>query len=270
MIQNVDAKELLKYLLLIPCPSKSSKMNPYVMVMNFTMGWRVISLIIQNGGKKKTRRGSEEVPERGTGRRDPNRIRRRSMKTTGKWMMRRNLLEPYTTGDDLNNPPPPISEDEETPPTSSCSSLMLNGPAYPSPILLRWKTMSNLSGVKKLVKDLSDRFDEYERSRVFKDKKILEEELRMLLAALYQTSDSDEDDDTAPMDSHGLYPAWITTTMPLKRSSNEEKPTSQLTQGHTVKIDDTGKLSPTTVSVELRRPESNQDGLEKDGDGFPL
>ncbi|GJZ78902.1 putative reverse transcriptase domain-containing protein, partial [Tanacetum coccineum] len=37
--------------------------------------------------------------------------------------------------------------------------------------------MSNLSGVKKLVKDLSDRFDEYERSRVFKDKKILEEEL---------------------------------------------------------------------------------------------
>ncbi|GJT52478.1 hypothetical protein Tco_0978635 [Tanacetum coccineum] len=39
------------------------------------------------------------------------------------------------------------------------------------------KTMSNLSGVKKLVKDLSDRFDEYERSRVFKDKKILEEEL---------------------------------------------------------------------------------------------
>ncbi|GKC25480.1 hypothetical protein Tco_1027630 [Tanacetum coccineum] len=39
------------------------------------------------------------------------------------------------------------------------------------------KTMSNLSGVKKLVKDLSDRFDEYERSRVFTDKKILEEEL---------------------------------------------------------------------------------------------
>ncbi|GJU86180.1 hypothetical protein Tco_1293726 [Tanacetum coccineum] len=37
--------------------------------------------------------------------------------------------------------------------------------------------MSNLSGVKKLVKGLSDRFDEYERSKVFKDKKILEEEL---------------------------------------------------------------------------------------------
>ncbi|GJV08690.1 putative reverse transcriptase domain-containing protein [Tanacetum coccineum] len=39
------------------------------------------------------------------------------------------------------------------------------------------KVMSNLSGVKELVKGLSDRFDEYERSKVFKDKKILEEEL---------------------------------------------------------------------------------------------
>ncbi|GJR82446.1 putative reverse transcriptase domain-containing protein [Tanacetum coccineum] len=39
------------------------------------------------------------------------------------------------------------------------------------------KVMSNLSGVKKLAKGLSDRFDEYERSKVFKDKKILEEEL---------------------------------------------------------------------------------------------
>ncbi|GJZ91889.1 hypothetical protein Tco_0663954 [Tanacetum coccineum] len=39
------------------------------------------------------------------------------------------------------------------------------------------KVMSNLSGLKELVRGLSDRFDEYERSRVFKDKKILEEEL---------------------------------------------------------------------------------------------
>ncbi|GJT02197.1 hypothetical protein Tco_0823366 [Tanacetum coccineum] len=39
------------------------------------------------------------------------------------------------------------------------------------------KAMSKLSGVKKLVKGLSDRFDEYERSKVFKDKKILKEEL---------------------------------------------------------------------------------------------
>ncbi|GKG52320.1 hypothetical protein Tco_0547195, partial [Tanacetum coccineum] len=34
------------------------------------------------------------------------------------------------------------------------------------------KVMSNLSGLKELVKGLSDRFDEYERSMVFKDKKI--------------------------------------------------------------------------------------------------
>ncbi|GKE48127.1 hypothetical protein Tco_1479385 [Tanacetum coccineum] len=39
------------------------------------------------------------------------------------------------------------------------------------------KVVSNLSRVKKLVKGLSDRFDEYEKSKVFKDKKILEEEL---------------------------------------------------------------------------------------------
>nr|GEZ70357.1 retrovirus-related Pol polyprotein from transposon 17.6 [Tanacetum cinerariifolium] len=37
--------------------------------------------------------------------------------------------------------------------------------------------MSDLSVLKKLVKDLSDRFDEYERSKVFKDKKVLEKEL---------------------------------------------------------------------------------------------
>nr|GFB16507.1 hypothetical protein [Tanacetum cinerariifolium] len=37
--------------------------------------------------------------------------------------------------------------------------------------------MSDLSGLKKLVKGLSDRFDEYEGSKVFKDKRVLEEEL---------------------------------------------------------------------------------------------
>nr|GEX25472.1 hypothetical protein [Tanacetum cinerariifolium] len=37
--------------------------------------------------------------------------------------------------------------------------------------------MSDLSGLKKLVKGLSDRFDEYEGSKVFKDKKVLEKEL---------------------------------------------------------------------------------------------
>nr|GEW49749.1 putative reverse transcriptase domain-containing protein [Tanacetum cinerariifolium] len=37
--------------------------------------------------------------------------------------------------------------------------------------------MSDLSGLKKLVKDLSDRFDEYEGSKVFVDKRVLEKEL---------------------------------------------------------------------------------------------
>nr|GEZ15347.1 hypothetical protein [Tanacetum cinerariifolium] len=37
--------------------------------------------------------------------------------------------------------------------------------------------MSDLSGLKKLVKDLSDRFDEYEGIKVFEDKKVLEKEL---------------------------------------------------------------------------------------------
>nr|GFB59751.1 hypothetical protein [Tanacetum cinerariifolium] len=37
--------------------------------------------------------------------------------------------------------------------------------------------MSDLSGLKKLLKDLSDRFDEYEGSKVFEDKKVLEKEL---------------------------------------------------------------------------------------------
>ncbi|GJW17886.1 hypothetical protein Tco_0025322 [Tanacetum coccineum] len=41
----------------------------------------------------------------------------------------------------------------------------------------RIDTEGRIKRMKKLVKDLSDRFDEYERSRVFKDKKILEEEL---------------------------------------------------------------------------------------------
>nr|GFD35006.1 hypothetical protein [Tanacetum cinerariifolium] len=36
---------------------------------------------------------------------------------------------------------------------------------------------NNLSGLKKLVKGLSDRFDEYERSKVFNAKRVLEKEL---------------------------------------------------------------------------------------------
>nr|GFC71377.1 hypothetical protein [Tanacetum cinerariifolium] len=37
--------------------------------------------------------------------------------------------------------------------------------------------MLDLSGFKKLVKGLSDRFDEYERSKVFDAKRVLEKEL---------------------------------------------------------------------------------------------
>nr|GFB26806.1 hypothetical protein [Tanacetum cinerariifolium] len=39
------------------------------------------------------------------------------------------------------------------------------------------KVMSDFSGLKKLVKGLSDRFDEYERSKVFNAKRVLEKEL---------------------------------------------------------------------------------------------
>nr|GEW35515.1 hypothetical protein [Tanacetum cinerariifolium] len=70
--------------------------------------------------------------------------------------------------------------------------------------------MSDLSVLKKLVKDLSDRFDEYEGSKVFKDKKILEKELSedsfplplgsdVAIAAV--STSGINDDDTTPMDS---------------------------------------------------------------------
>nr|GEW09944.1 putative reverse transcriptase domain-containing protein [Tanacetum cinerariifolium] len=92
------------------------------------------------------------------------------------------------------------------------------------------RTMSNLSGLKKLVKGLSDRFDEYEGSKVFEDKRALEKELvnerngkefyrefgeymcRMLqnrqmskdaaiaTVAVATYSIDDDDDETAPMD----------------------------------------------------------------------
>nr|GEU44340.1 hypothetical protein [Tanacetum cinerariifolium] len=102
--------------------------------------------------------------------------------------------------------------------------------------------MSDLSGLKKLVKGLSDRFDEYERSKVFEAKRVLEKELvnerngkefyqefseymcRMLqnrqksegsfplpldaaiVAAAIATSSIDDDDDTTPMDSQPHEP----------------------------------------------------------------
>nr|GFD46377.1 hypothetical protein [Tanacetum cinerariifolium] len=93
--------------------------------------------------------------------------------------------------------------------------------------------ISDLSGVKKLVKGLSDRFDEYERSKVFDAKRVLEKELvnernakeppvepsarhvpapypddtyavtrdAAIADAAIATSGIDDDDDTAPMDS---------------------------------------------------------------------
>nr|GFB18541.1 hypothetical protein [Tanacetum cinerariifolium] len=109
--------------------------------------------------------------------------------------------------DGLNNPPPPNSEDEETPPTSpvipgadgKMEKLMSERIDTERRIKKKFKeqdrhffglgcdnietdrtvrnVMSDLSGVKKLVKGLSDRFDEYERSNVFYAKRVLEGEL---------------------------------------------------------------------------------------------
>nr|GEV87221.1 putative reverse transcriptase domain-containing protein [Tanacetum cinerariifolium] len=119
--------------------------------------------------------------------------------------------------------------------------------------------MSDLSGLKKLVKDLSDRFDEYEGSKVFEDKRVLEKELvnerngkdfyqefdrephaepsarpvpapyyddpyvvtrdATIAAAVVATSDIDDDDDTAPMDSQPYEP-----TMPPRKSTRGNPP----------------------------------------------
>nr|GEZ28757.1 putative reverse transcriptase domain-containing protein [Tanacetum cinerariifolium] len=122
------------------------------------------------------------------------------------------VIDPYMY-DGSNNPPPPNSKDKETPPTfipdadgqpippiasfgqnfhfgkSSSTANLLTGnskivPTGPMCLNLgtAWKravrnVMSDLSGLKKLVKDLSNRFDEYEGSKVFEDKKVLEKEL---------------------------------------------------------------------------------------------
>nr|GFA51497.1 hypothetical protein [Tanacetum cinerariifolium] len=67
--------------------------------------------------------------------------------------------------------------------------------------------MSDLSRLKKLVKDLSDRFNEYEGSKVFKDKKVLEKEYAAIAAAVATSGiDDDNDDDTAPMESQPYEP----------------------------------------------------------------
>nr|GEX35140.1 hypothetical protein [Tanacetum cinerariifolium] len=85
------------------------------------------------------------------------------------------VIDPYMD-DGSNNPPPPNSEDEETPPTSpvipdadGCDNIEMDRTVR--------NVMSDLSGLKKLVKGLSNRFDEYERSKVFDAKRVLEKEL---------------------------------------------------------------------------------------------
>nr|GEZ52704.1 putative reverse transcriptase domain-containing protein [Tanacetum cinerariifolium] len=124
------------------------------------------------------------------------------------------VVDPYMD-DGSNNPPPLNYADEETPPTSPVipdadgqpiphiasfgqnfhfgessstanlltgnSKIVPTGPMCPN-LGTAWKrqvrnVMSNLSGLKKLVKDLSDRFDEYEGSNVFEDKRALEKEI---------------------------------------------------------------------------------------------
>nr|GFB52219.1 hypothetical protein [Tanacetum cinerariifolium] len=85
------------------------------------------------------------------------------------------VIDPYMN-DGSNNPPPPNSEDEETPPTSpvildadGCDNIEMDRTVR--------NVMSDFSGLKKLVKGLSDRFEEYERIKFFDAKRVLEKEL---------------------------------------------------------------------------------------------
>nr|GFB32095.1 hypothetical protein [Tanacetum cinerariifolium] len=116
------------------------------------------------------------------------------------------VIDPYMD-DGSNNPPPLNSEDEETPPTSpvipdadgKMETFMSERIDTEGRIKKKFKeqdrhylglgcdniemdrtvrkVMSDLSGLKKLVKGLSDRFDEYKRSKVFDAKRVLEKEL---------------------------------------------------------------------------------------------
>nr|GEX44068.1 hypothetical protein [Tanacetum cinerariifolium] len=114
------------------------------------------------------------------------------------------VIDPYMD-DGSNNPPPQNSKDEEAPPTSpaipdadgqpippiasfgqnfhfgessSTANLLTgNSKIVPTGPMAVRNVMSDLSRLKKLIKDLSDRFDEYEGSKVFKDKKVIEKEL---------------------------------------------------------------------------------------------
>nr|GEZ08087.1 hypothetical protein [Tanacetum cinerariifolium] len=190
------------------------------------------------------------------------------------------VIDPYMD-DGSNNPPPPNSKEEETHPTSPVipdvdgqpippialfgqnfdfdessstanlltrnSKIFLTGPMCLNLGRLGKvsNVMSDFSGLKKLVKGLSDRFDEYERSKDFDANKVLEKELvnerngkefyrefgeymcRMLQnrqksegsfplplssdaaiadAAIATSGIDDDDDDTAHMDSHPHEP----------------------------------------------------------------
>nr|GFA14576.1 hypothetical protein [Tanacetum cinerariifolium] len=116
------------------------------------------------------------------------------------------VIDPYID-DGSNNPLPPNSEDEETPPTSpvipdadgKMEKFMSERIDTEGRIKKKFKekdhhflglgceniktdrtvrnVMLDLSVVKKLVKGLSDRFDEYERSKVFDANRVLEKEL---------------------------------------------------------------------------------------------
>nr|GEV84066.1 hypothetical protein [Tanacetum cinerariifolium] len=120
--------------------------------------------------------------------------------------------------------------------------------------------MSDLSGLKKLVKGISDRFDEYERSKDFDAKRVLEKELvnerngkefyrefkppaepsarpvpapypgdpyvvtrdaAIVDAAIATSCIDDDDDDTAPMDSQPHEPLL---TMPPRKSIKGNPP----------------------------------------------
>nr|GFB18502.1 hypothetical protein [Tanacetum cinerariifolium] len=122
------------------------------------------------------------------------------------------VIDPYMD-DGSNNPPPPNYEDEETPPTSpvipdadgmawkrlgKMEKLMSERINTEGRVKKKFKeqdhhfvglgcdniemdrmvmnVISDLSGLKKLVKDLSDQFDEYEESKVFEDKRAIEKE----------------------------------------------------------------------------------------------
>nr|GFA99078.1 hypothetical protein [Tanacetum cinerariifolium] len=164
------------------------------------------------------------------------------------------VIDPYMD-DGLNNPPPPNSKDKETHLTSlfipdadgkmekfmseridtegrikkkfkeqdhyflglGCDNIKMDRTVR--------KVMSDLSGLKKLVKGLSDRFYEYERSKFFDAKRVLEKELvnerngkefypefgEYIDAAIADTtiatsSIDDDDDDTTPIDSQPYEP----------------------------------------------------------------